>query len=128
LHKAKPDVVDRTDERFRHDVRTGDFNPVLSGANIAVIAGLHGKMIFSFHAQPDVQSPAQLRGEAVPKIGLYILIGIAARFGARILSPAEVSDRCNLSNWRCYRCSGRFARKSSGVRLAQVNLRRLRCV
>jgi NitT/TauT family transport system substrate-binding protein len=39
--------------------------PVLSGANIAFIAGLHNKMIFSFHAQPDIQSPAQLRGKVV---------------------------------------------------------------
>ncbi len=39
--------------------------PVLSGANIAFIAGLHNKMIFSFHAQPDIQSPAQLRGKIV---------------------------------------------------------------
>ena len=38
---------------------------VLSGANIAFIAGLHNKMIFSFHAQPDIQSPAQLRGKIV---------------------------------------------------------------
>ena len=39
--------------------------PVLSGANIAFIAGLHNKMIFSFHAQPDIRSPAQLRGKIV---------------------------------------------------------------
>jgi ABC-type nitrate/sulfonate/bicarbonate transport system substrate-binding protein len=39
--------------------------PVLSGANIAFIAGLHNKMIFSFHAQPDIQSPALLRGKIV---------------------------------------------------------------
>ena len=39
--------------------------PVLSGANIAFIAGLHNKMIFSFHAQPDIQSAAQLRGKVV---------------------------------------------------------------
>jgi ABC-type nitrate/sulfonate/bicarbonate transport system substrate-binding protein len=39
--------------------------PVLSGANIAFIAGLHNKMIFSFHAQPDIQNPAQLRGKIV---------------------------------------------------------------
>jgi ABC-type nitrate/sulfonate/bicarbonate transport system substrate-binding protein len=39
--------------------------PVLSGANVAFIAGLHNKMIFSFHAQPDIQSPAQLRGKVV---------------------------------------------------------------
>src|SRR3990170_8338914 len=39
--------------------------PVLSGANVAFIAGLHNKMIFSFHAQPDIQSPAQLRGKIV---------------------------------------------------------------
>ena len=39
--------------------------PVLSGANIAFIAGLHNKMIFSFHAQPDIQSAAQLRGKIV---------------------------------------------------------------
>ena len=39
--------------------------PVLSGANIAFIAGLHNKMIFSVHAQPDIQSPAQLRGKIV---------------------------------------------------------------
>jgi len=39
--------------------------PVLSGANIAFIAGLHNKMIFSFHAQPDIRSPAELRGKIV---------------------------------------------------------------
>jgi ABC-type nitrate/sulfonate/bicarbonate transport system substrate-binding protein len=39
--------------------------PVLSGANIAFIAGLHNKMIFSFHAQPDIRSSAQLRGKVV---------------------------------------------------------------
>ena len=39
--------------------------PVLSGANIAFIAGLHNKMIFSFHAQPDIQNPDQLRGKVV---------------------------------------------------------------
>jgi ABC-type nitrate/sulfonate/bicarbonate transport system substrate-binding protein len=39
--------------------------PVLSGANIAFIAGLHNKMIFSFHAQPDIQTPAELRGKIV---------------------------------------------------------------
>src|SRR5574342_330339 len=39
--------------------------PVLSGANITFIAGLHNKMIFSFHAQPDIQTPAQLRGKIV---------------------------------------------------------------
>ncbi len=38
---------------------------VLSGANVAFIAGLHNKMIFSFHAQPDIRSPAQLRGKIV---------------------------------------------------------------
>ena len=38
---------------------------VLSGASIAFIAGLHNKMIFSFHAQPDIQSSAQLRGKIV---------------------------------------------------------------
>ncbi|MEK7378286.1 MAG: ABC transporter substrate-binding protein, partial [Candidatus Binatota bacterium] len=38
---------------------------VLSGANIAFIAGLHNKMIFSFHAQPDIKSPAELRGKIV---------------------------------------------------------------
>ena len=38
---------------------------VLSGANIAFIAGLHNKMIFSFHAQPDIRSPAELRGKIV---------------------------------------------------------------
>jgi hypothetical protein len=43
--------------------------PVLSGANIAFIAGLHNKMIFSFHAQPDIQNPAQLRGKVVAQIG-----------------------------------------------------------
>jgi ABC-type nitrate/sulfonate/bicarbonate transport system substrate-binding protein len=37
--------------------------PVLSGANIAFIAGLHNKMIFSFHAQPDIHSAAELRGK-----------------------------------------------------------------
>jgi ABC-type nitrate/sulfonate/bicarbonate transport system substrate-binding protein len=39
--------------------------PVLSGANIAFIAGLHNKMIFSFHAQPDIRTPAELRGKIV---------------------------------------------------------------
>ncbi len=39
--------------------------PVLSGVNVAFIAGLHNKMIFSFHAQPDIQSAAQLRGKIV---------------------------------------------------------------
>ncbi len=39
--------------------------PVLSGANIAFIAGLHNKMIFSFHAQPDIRTPADLRGKIV---------------------------------------------------------------
>lgn len=39
--------------------------PVLSGANITFIAGLHNKMIFSFHAQPDIQTPAELRGKIV---------------------------------------------------------------
>jgi ABC-type nitrate/sulfonate/bicarbonate transport system substrate-binding protein len=39
--------------------------PVLSGANIAFIAGLHNKMIFSFHAQPDIRSAAELRGKIV---------------------------------------------------------------
>lgn len=39
--------------------------PVLSGANVAFIAGLHNKMIFSFHSQPDIRSPAQLRGKVV---------------------------------------------------------------
>ena len=39
--------------------------PVLSGANIAFIAGLHNKMIFSFHAQPEIQNPAELRGKIV---------------------------------------------------------------
>jgi len=38
---------------------------VLSGARVAFIAGLHNKMIFSFHAQRDIQSPAQLRGKIV---------------------------------------------------------------
>ena len=38
---------------------------VLSGAKVAFIAGLHNKMIFSFHAQRDIQSPAQLRGKIV---------------------------------------------------------------
>src|SRR3990170_1788876 len=38
---------------------------VLSGANVAFIAGLHNKMIFSFHAQPDIRSPAELRGKIV---------------------------------------------------------------
>ena len=38
---------------------------VLSGANIAFIAGLHNKMIFSFHAQPEIRSPAELRGKIV---------------------------------------------------------------
>ena len=38
---------------------------VLSGANVAFIAGLHNKMIFSFHAQREIQSPAQLRGKIV---------------------------------------------------------------
>ena len=38
---------------------------VLSGASIAFIAGLHNKMISSFHAQPDIQSSAQLRGKIV---------------------------------------------------------------
>ena len=39
--------------------------PVLSGANIAFIAGLHNKMIFSFHAQPDIKNAEQLRGKVV---------------------------------------------------------------
>jgi ABC-type nitrate/sulfonate/bicarbonate transport system substrate-binding protein len=39
--------------------------PVLSGANIAFIAGLHNKMIFSFHAQPDIRSAAELRGKVL---------------------------------------------------------------
>lgn len=39
--------------------------PVLSGAKVAFIAGLHSKMIFSFHAQPDIRSPAELRGKIV---------------------------------------------------------------
>lgn len=38
---------------------------VLSGANVALIAGLHNKMIFSFHAQREIKSPAQLRGKIV---------------------------------------------------------------
>jgi ABC-type nitrate/sulfonate/bicarbonate transport system substrate-binding protein len=38
---------------------------VLSGANIAFIAGLHGKMIFSFHAQPEIRNAAELRGKIV---------------------------------------------------------------
>lgn len=38
---------------------------VLSGAKVSFIAGLHSKMIFSFHAQPEIQSPAQLRGKIV---------------------------------------------------------------
>jgi len=38
---------------------------VLSGANVAFIAGLHNKMIFSFHAQREIQSPTQLRGKIV---------------------------------------------------------------
>ena len=38
---------------------------VLSGARVAFIAGLHNKMIFSFHAQPDIRSPAELRGKIV---------------------------------------------------------------
>ena len=39
--------------------------PVLSGANITFIAGLHNKMIFSFHAQPDIRSPAELKGKII---------------------------------------------------------------
>lgn len=38
---------------------------VLGGANVAFIAGLHNKMIFSFHAQSDIRSPTQLRGKIV---------------------------------------------------------------
>ncbi|MBI2087920.1 MAG: ABC transporter substrate-binding protein [Deltaproteobacteria bacterium] len=38
---------------------------VLSGAKVTFIAGLHNKMIFSLHAQPDIRSPAQLRGKIV---------------------------------------------------------------
>ena len=38
---------------------------VLSGANIAFIAGLHNKMIFSFHAQSDIKNAEQLRGKIV---------------------------------------------------------------
>ena len=38
---------------------------VLSGANVAFIAGLHNKMIFSFHAQREIQSPTQLQGKIV---------------------------------------------------------------
>ena len=38
---------------------------VLSGAKVAFIAGLHHKMIFSLHAQPEIRSPADLRGKIV---------------------------------------------------------------
>jgi ABC-type nitrate/sulfonate/bicarbonate transport system substrate-binding protein len=43
--------------------------PVLSGANIAFIAGLHNKMIFSFHAQPDIQSSAHFGERLSAQIG-----------------------------------------------------------
>jgi ABC-type nitrate/sulfonate/bicarbonate transport system substrate-binding protein len=38
---------------------------VLGGAKVTFIAGLHNKMIFSFHAQPEIRSPAELRGKIV---------------------------------------------------------------
>jgi ABC-type nitrate/sulfonate/bicarbonate transport system substrate-binding protein len=38
---------------------------VLSGAKVTFIAGLHNKMIFSFHAQSEIKSPSDLRGKIV---------------------------------------------------------------
>ena len=69
--------------------------PVLSGANVTFIAGLHNKMIFSFHAQPDIKSPAQLRGKVVGTNRP----GTPGDYGTRValakmgLKPADVQLR-----------------------------------
>jgi ABC-type nitrate/sulfonate/bicarbonate transport system substrate-binding protein len=69
--------------------------PVLSGANIAFIAGLHNKMIFSFHAQPEIKSPAELRGKVVGTNRP----GTPADYGTRValakmgLKPSDVQLR-----------------------------------
>jgi ABC-type nitrate/sulfonate/bicarbonate transport system substrate-binding protein len=69
--------------------------PVLSGANIAFIAGLHNKMIFSFHAQPDIRNAEQLRGKVVGTNRP----GTPADYGNRLaltkmgLKPADVQLR-----------------------------------
>jgi ABC-type nitrate/sulfonate/bicarbonate transport system substrate-binding protein len=53
---------------------------VLAGGDVTMIAGLLNRMIFSFHAQKDIQSAAQLRGKIIGTDRL----GTAQDYGTRV--------------------------------------------
>jgi NitT/TauT family transport system substrate-binding protein len=53
---------------------------VLAGADVTMIAGLLNRMIFSFHAQKEITSPAQLRGKILGTDRL----GTAQDYGTRV--------------------------------------------
>lgn len=53
---------------------------VLAGADVTMIAGLVNKMIFSFHAQKEIKSAAQLRGKIIGTDR----VGTAQDYGTRV--------------------------------------------
>jgi len=87
----------------------------LAGGDVTMIAGLVNKMIFSFHAQKEIKSAAQLRGKIIGTDR----VGTAQDYGTRVSLSRWALSRRAVFNYCASATRRYYGSRSSQVRFTE---------